>query len=456
MAVDYLSAINQNGSGLNITQIVDSLVEAEQAPQEDQIQNKINVKTTAISAIGEVKSSLSVLSSSLTNLVGKTSLSVSSNSTAISATITDPSKAKTLNSSVTISALATGQTLAFSGYSSTTDIVGADSLVLERGDWSSGSFVANSSTASKSLTVDSTDTLASLRDKINALDYGVTANIIGTGDDTFTLVLKSNEGKENALRITATENPSGSGLSSIDNSTTNSSKQKIAGVDASIIVDGMTLTRSSNEITDLFDGYTVNLISTTSTTANITSSVDTATATTNLQTLVTSINDLKKVLNAKTFRGDSTSEKGALANDTVINGLKKQIEALTTTPLSGFGATSVYLSNLGVRTERDGELTLNTKVLEEELKSNPSSLDAIFNSMYSSSSSLLSVSGGTTSTPVAGSYTFAMTAYVSGAFTGLKSSATAPSAILIIPSDISGPNFLSDLFMTSAVALPCW
>ena len=426
MAVDYLSAINQNGSGLNITQIVDSLVEAEQAPQEDQIQDKINVKNTAISAIGEVKSSLSVLSSSLTNLVGKTSLSVSSNSTAISATITDPSKAKTLNSSVTISTLATGQTLAFSGYSSTTDIVGAGSLVLERGDWSSGSFVANSSTASKSLTVDSTDTLASLRDKINALDYGVTANIIGTGDDTFTLVLKSNEGKENALRITATENPSGSGLSSIDNSTTNSSKQKIAGVDASIIVDGMTLTRSSNEISDLFDGYTVNLISTTSTTANITSSVDTATATTNLQTLVTSINDLKKVLNAKTFRGDSTSEKGALANDTVINGLKKQIEALTTTPLSGFGATSVYLSNLGVRTERDGELTLNTKVLEEELKSNPSSLDAIFNSMYSADSTLLTVSGGINKPPTAGTYAFSMTAYVSGAFSGLASSDTTP------------------------------
>ena len=40
--------------------------------------------------------------------------------------------------------------------------------------------------------------------------------------------------------------------------------------------------------------------------------------------------------------------------------------------------------------------------------------------MYSSSSSLLSVSGGTNSKPVAGSYSFAMTAYVSGAFTGLS------------------------------------
>ena len=135
MSVDYLSAINQGGSGLNITQIVDSLVDAEKAPQEDKIQKTIDAKNTAISAIGEVKSALSVLSSSLDNLVGKTSLSVSSNNSAVSATITDPSKAKSLNSSITISALATGQTLAFSGYSSTTDIVGAGSLVLERGDW---------------------------------------------------------------------------------------------------------------------------------------------------------------------------------------------------------------------------------------------------------------------------------------------------------------------------------
>ena len=279
MAVDYLSAINQSGSGLNITQIVDSLVEAEKTPQTSSIQTKIDDKTTSISAIGEVKSALSVLSSSLSTLVGKTSLAVSSNSTAVTATISDPSTAKTLNSAMTISALATGQTLAFSGYSATTDVVGAGSLVLERGDWSSGSFVANATTASTSLTVASTDTLASLRDKINALNYGVTASIIGSGDDTYNLVLKSNEGKENALRITATENPSGSGLSSIDNSSTNSSKQKIAGIDATIVVDGMTLTRSSNEITDLFEGYTVNLSATTSTTANLTASVDTSSAT---------------------------------------------------------------------------------------------------------------------------------------------------------------------------------
>ena len=102
--------------------------------------------------------------------------------------ITDPSKAKSLSSAVTVSSLAAGQTLAFTGYSSTTDIVEGGSLVLQRGDWSTGSFVANSATASTNLTVTETDTLASLRDKINALNYGVTASIIGAGDDTFNSV----------------------------------------------------------------------------------------------------------------------------------------------------------------------------------------------------------------------------------------------------------------------------
>ena len=426
MTVDYLSAINQGGSGLNITQIVDSLVEAEKVPQENAIQTKIDTNTTSISAIGEVKSALSKLSSSLAGLVGKTSLGVSSNSTAVTATITDPSKATAINSSMTISALATGQTLAFTGYASTTSIVGEGSLQLERGDWSSGSFVASATKSASSLAITSTDTLASLRDKINILNYGVTASIFGAGDGTYNLVLKSGEGKENALRVTATESPSGSGLSRIDNTSSNSSKQKIAGADATFVVDGMTLTRSSNSITDLFEGYTVDLVSTTSTTANIKASVDENIATTNLQSLVTAINAAKEVINAKTFRGDSSSDAGELASDPVIRSLKKQIDSLTTSPLAGFGANSVYLSNLGVRTEKTGSLSLNTTILTKELKNNPSSLDAIFNSMYSSSSSLLSVSGGANKPPVPGTYSFAMTAYTSGAITGLVSSDTTP------------------------------
>ena len=431
MTVDYLSAINQGGSGLNITQIVDSLVEAEQAPQENQIQTKIDARNTAISAIGEIKSALSKLSTSLTTLTGNTSLKASSTSSAISAIISDPSVAVAINSSISVSSLAKGQTLAFEDYTSNNSLVGSGSLILERGDWSSGSFVASATVSSKSLTVTTTDTLESLKDKINALNYGVTASVLGAGDGTYTLVLKSQDGKENALRVTATESPSGSGLSSIDNTSTNGAKQKLAGTDASFSVDGISLTRSSNEINDLFSGYTVNLLSSTTvggtdTPANLVGSVDKVAATSNIQSFVDAVNTAKNLLNEKTFRGSSTQSAGELSDDPVVKNVKDRLSTLTSEALSGFGLTSKYLSNLGIRTERNGSLTLNTTILENELKNNPGSLDAIFNSMYSSSSSLLTVSGGISSKPISGSYTFAMTAFVSGAFTGLVTNDTSP------------------------------
>ena len=430
-SVDYLSAINQGGSGLNITQIVDSLVEAEQVPQENQIQSKIDARNTAISAIGEIKSALSKLSTSLNTLTGNTSLKVSSTSSAVSATISDPSTATAINSSISISSLAKGQSLAFEDYASNTSIVGAGSLILERGDWSSGSFVASTAVTSKTLTVTASDTLESLKDKINELDYGVAASVLAAGDGTFTLVLKSNEGKENALRITATESPTGSGLSKIDNTTTNASKQKLAAADASFTVDGISLTRSSNNILDLFTGYNVNLLSATTvngtdTPANLTGTVDTSSATTNLQSFVTAVNEARTLLNEKTFRGSASKDAGELSDDPVIKSIQKQLNSFTSSQLTGFGANGVYLSNLGVRTQRDGLLSLNTTVLESELKNNPTSLDAIFNSMYSSSSSLLTVSGGSVKAPTAGSYSFIMTAYVSGAFTGLVTNDTSP------------------------------
>ena len=65
-------------------------------------------------------------------------------------------------------------------------MVGAGTLVLERGDWSSGSFVASSNVSSKSLTVSETDILESLKDKLNELNYNVVASVIGAGDGTFT------------------------------------------------------------------------------------------------------------------------------------------------------------------------------------------------------------------------------------------------------------------------------
>ena len=51
MAVDYLSAINRQGSGLNISEIVDSLVEAETAPQVNKIISSKNYSKSHLTSI---------------------------------------------------------------------------------------------------------------------------------------------------------------------------------------------------------------------------------------------------------------------------------------------------------------------------------------------------------------------------------------------------------------------
>ena len=73
MAVDYLSAINRQGSGLNISEIVDSLVEAETAPQVNKIQKDIDNRNAASSGYALVANELGKLKT-FTELSGSSAL----------------------------------------------------------------------------------------------------------------------------------------------------------------------------------------------------------------------------------------------------------------------------------------------------------------------------------------------------------------------------------------------
>ena len=54
MATDYLSALNA-GSGLNVTQIVDALVDAERVPKQEKIDEAKETASVKISALGSLE-----------------------------------------------------------------------------------------------------------------------------------------------------------------------------------------------------------------------------------------------------------------------------------------------------------------------------------------------------------------------------------------------------------------
>ena len=86
MAVDYLSALNV-GSGLNVTQIVDALVDAEKVPQESRIQKQLDERNISISSLGDVKSDLGIFKSNLDVYKNETGLvTESTNNSAVGVT----------------------------------------------------------------------------------------------------------------------------------------------------------------------------------------------------------------------------------------------------------------------------------------------------------------------------------------------------------------------------------
>ncbi len=432
MSVDYLSALNSKGSGLNITQIVDSLVQAEKSPQENLIKSKIDAKNTAISALGTLSSELSTLKSDMAAFKGVSKFIASSASTANSISVSDASKASAFTSDVNINALATSQTLEFSGYTSPTQELTTGSISIDFGTWSSNgaSFTRDTNVSAVTATIsDSNKTLAGIASSLNALS-GVSASVVKKANNSYSLLVRSETGADNALRLTVTPTASGSSISALDTTSDNASHQTVAAADAALSVDGISITREKNIISDLFEGYTLNLSSTTSSTFRMTGSLDTDNAFTQLQSFIGVLNNTRKNLAELTKTGSSTQKAGALKNDPIASAIVRQIRSLTNGALVGFGTSSLYLSDLGVRTNLDGTLSVTKTSFETAMTTNPTSFDAIFNSMESSDSEFLSVSKSATADIAPGTYAWT--------FNSSSGAATLAGTTLASSSDTNG------------------
>ncbi len=203
MATDYLSALNV-GSGLNTTQIIDALVAAEQEPQEALVNSQKEEANVSISSFGSVRQNLTDFKSTMSAMNGVTGMSLTQAGSSVTASIRDDAKVDQFSSSFEVSQIARSHTLVFDGFTSESANVGSGTLTFEFGSWSSGSFTVNSEVTGGNVTIEnSSDTLAEVKDAINAAEIGVSASILKQSDSNYALVLKSEEGAQNAMRISS-------------------------------------------------------------------------------------------------------------------------------------------------------------------------------------------------------------------------------------------------------------
>ena len=381
MSVDYLSALNNQGSGLNITQIVDSLVQAETAPLTSQIDKKIQKKNQQISGYGLVAAELGKMKDYAASIKGSTAFSVSSDSSAVSVKVSDQSQATDFNANLSISALASAQTLEFTGFTSKTETIGTGTINIEYGKWDSDNFSPKSGAASNSVTINSSNnTLNDLAKALNDLD-GVTATVTNKGNGTYSLIVNSATGEDNALKMTVTEDTGSSGLSAFDNSTTNNTKQVVAAADAQLNINGVQISRSSNTITDLIDGYEFKLNATTSSTASIAGRVDPDLAFKQVKDFVDVFNSANNAIKDLTRKGLNGEEAGVLARDTLLEGIQRELRNMISNGLDGYDDTTRYISELGVKTERDGSISISEADFKKAFEREPMLFDVMINSI---------------------------------------------------------------------------
>ncbi len=225
-----------------------------------------------------------------------------------------------------------------------------------------------------SVAVDTSTTLDDLASAINSSGGGIKATIINDGSaNPYRMVLTSEtSGASNNIIITQDDTDLDTGVDTF--STTLQAAQ-----DASFEVDGLSITKSTNTITDAISGVTITLKKTdTTNTHTITVGNDVDTIKSNIEAFIDDYNDVINHINDNNTYDTETNEGGPLFNEITVRSIQRRMRTIITSSVSGLSDDTKILAQIGVSTERDGTLTLNTTTLTDKLTADYSDVRALF------------------------------------------------------------------------------
>ena len=385
MATDYLSALNV-GSGLNTTEIIDALVAAEREPRETVILAAQEKRNSSVSALGQIKTNFASFKNSLDLIQSASGLSTIQSGSNVGISITDSSLVSSFTHTLEVDNLASSQTLVFPGFTSKSQSLGAGSIDFSIGSWSGEVFNEDTSHPTQTIDISSaSDTVQDIKDAINSANIGLTASLIDVGDGFFSLIIKTETGADNAVSISVSEDAPGSGLANLSYTEYDADKEVETASNASFTIDGTSVTRSRNEIVDLFDGVQISLNNITTSPEIIGTKWDNDLAFASLEVLVEQINSLNSTLGEMTKRGAGEGEDGALAGSALARNIQNKLRSITTDPINGYTESPIYLTNFGLATQRDGTVTLDREKFDNTFEADPSLFAAIVSDKISTS-----------------------------------------------------------------------
>lgn len=360
------------GSGIDFGVIRDAIIAQRSRPIAI-MQSKASEYTTRIDALKQLNTTLATLTGAaeaLTNRdLGTGRSATTGDANLITATATNTASLGSYD--VNISRLASTLTQSSRSFTSTTTPIltnGATSATFElrKGGASPG----------VSITIDdSNNSLAGLRDAINAKNAGVTAAIVDVnGDGTGQQLVLSSKETGAAGRVELVETSSTGTLADLNLSSINPPDNDFSKLNASLSVNGLTISRPTNSITDAVSGLTLNLKKTGSTTVGVTQSTDIENK---MRSFVNAYNAIQEIATSQYKKDSKNRPTGILAGDaTLRNTLQQLREAVGSENLDNGGAFST-IAQLGITRSDDGKLTLDSTVFNEKLKTNPEDVKAL-------------------------------------------------------------------------------
>ena len=350
------------GSGLDLESIITAILNAEKAPKEASLRRNESRVESTLSAIGQLSSALSTLDDALNNLNSLSNFQLSSATVSEEDVLTVVTDENTSSGNFVLenASLATGSRLeSVAGtFADISDTVGSGTLT----------FTAGSDTFD--VIVDGADDLETIRDNINSAadNFGVTANIINGASGPVIVFTSDITGTGNTLAVTNDN-------ASLDAISTNLTVDTTA-VDASVDIDGITVTSSSNSFENAIQDVTFTLLddSVSSFTLNI--GVDTEGVKTAINDFVSAINAFQTV--AQSLSESSETTRGELAGDASLRILSTQLATIIQNQVTGLTGDFTTLNSIGVTFDEFGKLNVDDDTLDNALASQFDAISEIF------------------------------------------------------------------------------
>lgn len=379
--VDSIAKTLGSGSGIDISALVTGLVNAQFSTKTKQIESRNDALTAQISAVSELRSGMSQFATALSSLVKGGSLATqatSSNVSVVKASVLSGKQATGLSNTIEVRSLASAQVTATGALTTGAELgVDADTntssiRIQFYAPDANGNLQPTARTTEIEFASAAETTPAAIAAKINATpNTGLTASVI-TDRNGERLVLKSATGVDQTFTIDATGSEDFVAAMQVSRG---DPKIMTSATDAEILVDGVSVSRGSNSISDLIPGVRLDLQSAMpGTPVTLGTAPATAALTQAVNDVVTTFNELYKIVQAAT---DPIS--GTLARDPAAQEMRRQLRSLTLIDLTGAtDGSPKTLSELGVATNRDGSLSVDSRRLASVLASNPAAVEAMF------------------------------------------------------------------------------